>query len=67
VQNAVVDALRPLGVRHVDLPCSPARVWAAIQQASAGRAADPWRDPPAVFATLPVRGGASEAVSGGEI
>jgi aerobic carbon-monoxide dehydrogenase large subunit len=30
VQNAVVDALRHLGVRHVDLPLSPERVWRAI-------------------------------------
>ena len=39
VQNAVVDALRPFGVRHVDLPCSPQRVWRAIQDARAGAAA----------------------------
>ena len=30
VQNAVVDALSPFGVDHVDLPCTPQRVWAAI-------------------------------------
>ena len=29
VQNAVVDALAHLGVRHVDLPCSPERVLGA--------------------------------------
>jgi aerobic carbon-monoxide dehydrogenase large subunit len=56
VQNAVVDALAPLGVRHIDLPCTPERVWRAIRDAQAGRAADPWREPPAVFAGLPVRG-----------
>ena len=33
VQNAVVDALAHLGVRHVDLPCSPERVLAAIAAA----------------------------------
>jgi aerobic carbon-monoxide dehydrogenase large subunit len=33
VQNAVVDALSHLGVRHVDLPCSPERVLAAITSA----------------------------------
>jgi len=32
VQNAVVDALAHLGVTHVDLPCSPQRVWQAIRQ-----------------------------------
>jgi carbon-monoxide dehydrogenase large subunit len=67
VQNAVVDALRPLGVRHLDLPCSPHRVWAAIQQARAGHPADPWREPPAVFATLPVAGGAPAGAAGAEI
>jgi carbon-monoxide dehydrogenase large subunit len=35
VQNAVVDALSHLGVRHVDMPASPERVWRAIQAASA--------------------------------
>jgi carbon-monoxide dehydrogenase large subunit len=30
VQNAVVDALAHLGVRHVDMPCTPERVWRAI-------------------------------------
>ena len=29
VQNAVVDALAPLGVRHVDMPATPERVWRA--------------------------------------
>ena len=33
VQNAVVDALSPFGVDHVDLPCTPQRVWAAITAA----------------------------------
>jgi aerobic carbon-monoxide dehydrogenase large subunit len=31
--NAVCDALSPLGVRHVEMPATPARVWAAIQAA----------------------------------
>jgi carbon-monoxide dehydrogenase large subunit len=34
VQNAVVDAVAHLGVRHIDMPCSPMRVWRAIQQAA---------------------------------
>jgi carbon-monoxide dehydrogenase large subunit len=33
VQNAVVDALAHLGVRHIDMPARPERVWSAIQQA----------------------------------
>jgi len=35
IQNAVVDALSHLGVRHVDLPCSPERVWQAVRAAEA--------------------------------
>ena len=54
MQNAVVDALSHLGVKHVDMPCTPRRVWQAMRDAAAGDA-DPWRDPPAVFDTLPVR------------
>ena len=30
VVNAVIDALAPLGVRHLDMPLTPARIWAAI-------------------------------------
>jgi carbon-monoxide dehydrogenase large subunit len=33
VVNAIVDALRPLGVRDVPMPCTPERVWRAIQEA----------------------------------
>src|SRR5205823_2644621 len=33
VQNAVVDALSHLGVRHVEMPTTPERVWRAIQDA----------------------------------
>jgi carbon-monoxide dehydrogenase large subunit len=38
VQNAVVDALSHLGVRHIDMPCTPAKVWTALQEAAAARA-----------------------------
>jgi carbon-monoxide dehydrogenase large subunit len=31
VVNAVLDALRPFGVRHADMPLTPAQVWCAIQ------------------------------------
>ena len=31
VVNAVMDALKPLGVRHADMPLTPANVWSAIQ------------------------------------
>jgi carbon-monoxide dehydrogenase large subunit len=30
VQNAVIDALAHLGVRHLDMPLSPERVWRAL-------------------------------------
>jgi carbon-monoxide dehydrogenase large subunit len=33
VMNAVIDALRPLGIHHVDMPATPARVWEAIRRA----------------------------------
>ena len=33
VQNAVCDALAHLGVRHVDMPCTPERVWRALAAA----------------------------------
>ena len=40
VMNAVVDALRPYGVRHIDMPATPERIWNAIQDsASTGHAA----------------------------
>lgn len=32
VQNAVVDALSHLGIRHIDMPATPRRVWAAINE-----------------------------------
>jgi carbon-monoxide dehydrogenase large subunit len=35
VQNAVVDALSHLGVRHVEMPCTPERVWRAMSAARA--------------------------------
>ncbi len=66
VQNAVVDALRHLGVRHVDMPCSPQRVWAAIGAAADG-GGDPWREPPDVFGGLPVRAGSNPDADGGSI
>jgi carbon-monoxide dehydrogenase large subunit len=31
--NAIMDALRPTGVRHIDMPATAARVWAALQTA----------------------------------
>jgi len=36
VVNAIMDALRPLGVRDITMPCTPERVWRAIQAAGGG-------------------------------
>jgi carbon-monoxide dehydrogenase large subunit len=58
VQNAVVDALSHLGVLHIDMPCTPERVWQAIGAARAGASVSPWREPPDAFATIAVRDGA---------
>jgi len=38
VVNAVVDALRPYGVHDVPMPCTPERVWRALQQAKEAQA-----------------------------
>ena len=38
IVNAVVDALKPFGVRHVEMPMTPSRVWEAIQAAKQGSA-----------------------------
>ncbi|MDP9465032.1 MAG: xanthine dehydrogenase family protein molybdopterin-binding subunit [Actinomycetota bacterium] len=52
VQNAVIDALAHLGVRHIDLPCTSQAVWRTIRDAEAGTLADPWVEPPVIFARL---------------
>ncbi len=38
VQNAVIDAVAHLGVRHIDMPTTPQRVWQALQTARAAKA-----------------------------
>ena len=37
VMNAIIDALAPLGITHLDMPATPARVWATIETARAGK------------------------------
>jgi carbon-monoxide dehydrogenase large subunit len=37
IVNGVLDAVRHLGVTDIDMPCSPERVWRALQQGSASR------------------------------
>jgi carbon-monoxide dehydrogenase large subunit len=61
VQNAVVDALSHLGVRHLDPPLTPERIWAAVRSAENGTLSSPWREPPAVFDGLPRAGQAAVA------
>ena len=38
VANAVIDALSPLGIRHLDMPFTAQNVWRAIQSAKGGQA-----------------------------
>src|SRR5581483_6816935 len=40
VIGAVLDALRPLGIEQIDMPATPARVWAAIQSQQTKAAAE---------------------------
>jgi carbon-monoxide dehydrogenase large subunit len=67
VHNAVVDALSHLGVRHVDMPCTPERIWRAVAAARAGTPEPAWREPPAFFAQLPLRGGRRPEPEGADI
>jgi carbon-monoxide dehydrogenase large subunit len=46
VVNAVLDALRPLAVTDIDMPLSPARVWAAIARAAPRDQSAPGHVPP---------------------
>jgi carbon-monoxide dehydrogenase large subunit len=52
VHNAVIDAVSHLGVRHIPMPCSSQRVWAAVQAAGAGGDQVPWSEPPVAFSRL---------------
>jgi carbon-monoxide dehydrogenase large subunit len=65
MQNAVVDALSHLGIRHIDMPCTPERVWRAIRDAGEGTLADPWREPPAEMAAFPKEGADGEELERG--
>jgi carbon-monoxide dehydrogenase large subunit len=40
VINAVVDALQPLGITHVDMPATPNRIWNIIRNSRAALAAE---------------------------
>ncbi|MFT4083432.1 MAG: xanthine dehydrogenase family protein molybdopterin-binding subunit [Nocardioides sp.] len=67
VQNAVVDAVSHLGVRHIDLPCTPERVWRVIEQARAGTLPDPWREPPAAFEAIASDSEGGSVTEGAEV
>jgi len=67
VQNAVVDALSHLGVRHIDLPCTPERVWRAVEQARTGTLPDLWREPPAAFDRIPSDSEGGSVTEGAEV
>jgi carbon-monoxide dehydrogenase large subunit len=41
VVNSIVDALRPYGIHDITMPCTPERVWRAIQDAQGGEQASP--------------------------
>jgi carbon-monoxide dehydrogenase large subunit len=32
IANAVIDALAPFGITHIDIPLTPAKLWSAMQQ-----------------------------------
>ncbi|MFD1718726.1 xanthine dehydrogenase family protein molybdopterin-binding subunit [Georgenia deserti] len=49
VVNAVVDAVRPFGVSDIVMPCTPERVWKAIQAGTAGGRAPTEADAAAHF------------------
>jgi carbon-monoxide dehydrogenase large subunit len=34
--NAILDALSPLGIEHIDMPATPERIWRAIRNARLG-------------------------------
>ena len=59
VQNAVVDALSHLGVRHVDMPATRSACGARSRTHGRARSPDPWREPPAAFDDLPAHPGAA--------
>ena len=40
VINSIVDALKPFGIQHIDMPASPMRVWKAIQNAQGKEAGE---------------------------
>jgi carbon-monoxide dehydrogenase large subunit len=52
IVNAALDALAPLGIRALDMPLTPDKLWASISAARAGGLSEPDPTPPAIFTTL---------------
>jgi carbon-monoxide dehydrogenase large subunit len=57
----VVDALEPYGIKHIDMPASPMRVWKAIQNAQGQQSGDRQED-----ASLEASGADIRQEEGGE-
>src|SRR5579859_2616545 len=51
IVNAVLDALAPLGIKTIDMPLKPEKVWSLIQAARAGSLEQPEPTSPPVFST----------------
>jgi carbon-monoxide dehydrogenase large subunit len=51
VVNAVLDALAPFGIRAIDMPLKPEKIWALVQMARQGGLEQPDINPPQIFET----------------
>ncbi len=51
IVNAVLDALAPLGIRVIDMPLKPEKIWALVQAARQGRLEQPDINSPQIFET----------------
>jgi carbon-monoxide dehydrogenase large subunit len=65
VQNAVVDALAHLGVRHIDMPTTPERVWTAITAAQPSASQPSASQPSASQPSAAQQTGAQKAAQNG--
>jgi carbon-monoxide dehydrogenase large subunit len=64
VVNAIVDALRPFGITDVEMPCTPERVWRAIQTAQ-GREQASAAEQHAARQSNQTQGNSPQAMNGG--
>src|SRR5205085_2145 len=53
INPLIVDAHSHLGIRHIDMPCTPERVWRAISEAGTGSIPPVWREPPTALRDIP--------------